>query len=292
MGYREERDALQARAEGLEQELAETRGQLDRAQQELQRSADPRARIDQLERDLMAAQRALGDLRAQIDRTPRRRSPGRTLALVLGATSMALGVAGAAAMLRVRAPAAPPVSVQPGPPMPPPPRPAPPNVERGPVPVQEPARPAIQREARWAATVKAAQGFPVGAGSACEVKATLSGGGQEIDVVDVEARCGDRVLYRSTDELHGMSMLSSSATERASDKRGALRYTLAYNDTGERAGMKAQISLRTESREARVWRTNVPSFQVDLKIDELSAPVVGPALAGGAVESDPLSTRR
>ena len=129
-------------------------------------------------------------------------------------------------------------------------------------------------------TVKRAQGFPVGAGTRCEVRATLSSDGASIDVKDIDVTCGERALHRSRDELSGMSMRGSDVKERPDRKAGALRYTMAYNDTGDRAGAKSQISLSTEAKQARIWRATVPSFEVELALDELSAPVTGPPLLG------------
>jgi len=87
MGYREEREALRARADAMEQELSQARGELRQAQQELAqaRQSSPWERLEQLERDLAAAQRAVQELRTQMTATERPTRPGTGRGPAVGA---------------------------------------------------------------------------------------------------------------------------------------------------------------------------------------------------------------
>lgn len=136
--YREERDALRARAEGLEQELAEVRGELADAQGALDRArqSDQMERIEQLERDLAAAQRALGEIRARVAPTQRPPPPRQVSGAAVVASVMGLILVGAGAgmflLTRSAAPPppprieiAPPPALEPQPEAPPPQEPAP-----------------------------------------------------------------------------------------------------------------------------------------------------------------------
>jgi hypothetical protein len=278
MGYREERDALRARAEGLEQELGQARDELTRAQEALQNAQQttPWERIEQLERDLTAAQQALRDIRAQMattERPPPR--PNATAAIVAAMVTFVLVGAATAAFFLVRRPST--VIVEA--PVPPRPRPAPPalEVQTGAVPAPTPPPPLHRLfPARWTGSVASAAGAALKQADACTVEATVMSAGEELSVNAVEVRCGDQTLYRSSDELNGISMTSSAVTAETTPSSDGTAYTLRYDDMGDRTGARSQISLSTADRQARIWRTTVPAFDVRLKLDRLSSTAAGP----------------
>ncbi|HSO00477.1 MAG TPA: hypothetical protein VLS89_19430 [Candidatus Nanopelagicales bacterium] len=261
--YREERDALRARAESLEQDLGQVRGELREAQQALDAAqrATPRERLEQLERDLAAAQRGLRDLKGQMAATERPPPPSRIGALV-AATTVGLTLLGAGTALVLMRPSpvhvAEPVQVE-----------EPAQVEEP----QIPAAPAAERardrfEARWEGSVVSASGVNLRAGSPCVAEARLAStqGEEAIEVEGLTVRCGGVDLYRSSDELNGVSMLRSGAAM-AADGKG---YALIYDDTGDRTGDRSQVSLGSAAGEARVWRATVPSFDVRIKLSRTS----------------------
>jgi hypothetical protein len=275
MGYREERDALRARAEGLEQDLGQARGELTRAQDALRQAqqSTPWERIEQLERDLAAAQQTLHDIRAQMAATERPPPKAHTRAAAMVAILVLAMGAGAAAFV-ARRPA--PVIVQA--PVPPRPQPAPPafEVETGVAPAPPPPAP-MQRlfSARWTGSIAGASGAALKQGAACAVEATVMSTGTDLSVHALEVRCGDSTLYRSKDELNGISMTSSEVTAVTAPSSDGTAYTLRYDDTGDRTGARSQISLSTTDGEARIWRATVPVFDVRLKLDRLSSSAAG-----------------
>lgn len=268
--YREEREALRARAEGLEQELAQVRGELADAQGALQRSqqGDPMERIEQLERDLAAAQRALGEIRAQVASTER--PPPRPMngAAVVAAVMGLIVVGSGASMFLIARTAAPPppptIRVAP------PPAPAPAPQPEAPRPVEQAPEEVTFVTAHWEGSVVSAAGLDLKAGAPCSAEATLARAGEAVEVRGLTVRCGGVDLYRSADELNGISMNRAAVTHEAGPE--GTRYALIYDDTGDRTGPRSQISLGTAAGEARVWRATVPSFDVKLRLKRLSSP--------------------
>jgi hypothetical protein len=75
-----------------------------------------------------------------------------------------------------------------------------------------------------------------------------------------------------------MSMHGSGVAEIAGKEAGTLVYAARYSDTGSRAGPRTQVSLDTTKGVGAAWGEIVPSFRVDFKLDQESAPVRGERL--------------
>jgi hypothetical protein len=270
MDYRDERDALRARVEGLEGALATAEAEL--------------SRMRATEVALEASKREVQWLRGELARTQPAGRPqkGRGPGLIIGAGLAVMAVAfGAAMVLRAR-PHAPvvievPQSPKPWAEPPEPPEPAPKPVAAPPRPA--PPKPAAVRRqyAEWSATIAAAQGSAPPPGTACKILAELTGDGAQIGVGEVEVSCGAKFLYRSTDTFSGMSNNGSDATEEPGKSAGTLRHTLVVTDQGTRTG-RSQISLDTAQRTGTIWSDNVPLFRATLRMEPWSLERTGDPL--------------
>ena len=284
MTYRDDRDVLRGKVERLEKELGE-------AQSELERTEDARVRTARLEKELADAQRELDEIKRKLGGHERGRGDGTevtpaSIATVIAALAV-LGIGGAYFLSSRRA----------GPPAPPP-RPAPTSAPEVEVPVIEEADPALvpaplaskrQLAVTWQAKVTRAQGVPLEAGAACTVGATVGSDGKSSSAELVEVRCGPRTVYRSTDPMSGTSMSSTFVEELPDEREGAYRYALSHEDTGARTGLRAQASISTLAGVGAVWSDSMPSFRVELALDETSAPSEGePLVASHATVKDVL----
>lgn len=273
MDYRDERDALRARVESLESSLAS-------AQAELQRMRATEAALEASRREAMR-------LRFELERF---RPAGAAresskVGLVIGGGLAVMTMAfGAAFLLRTK-PASPPKVGDFGPSSQPdipvePPR-VPPRV------VEPPHGPTVattymrSAQVEWPARVLRSQGGAPAVGTACKVLAELRGDGLVAIIGDLEVRCGTTVLYRSSDEINGVSTTSVDVIEVAGKTPDSMREALTYSDVGSRTG-RNQFTLSTLQREGTVWSENAPAFRVELQVDSWTVdrqgqPLVDPA---------------
>ncbi|MGK4008999.1 hypothetical protein WMF31_40720 [Sorangium sp. So ce1036] len=286
MRYRDERDALRGRVDSLEQQLATARKEL-----EAQRDDDRAARVEQIERQMAEARRVLDQLGRELDEVrgrPRRPSVAPRVAL-LGVV-VCSGIAGV--LLIARRPSPTPTFLPTFPPTPAPPRPTtpvpsitPPDAEptaqppeAEPTAAPAPERPLRTARATWKATVTRATGLPLAAGATCTIEATLTSAGDDIHVPGLEVVCRGTPIYRSSDELSGMSMFRSGVEEDSGPAPGTTLYAISYEDKGARAGARAEISLDSVRKAGLVWRDAAPAYRVELAIPYQSAPVKGEPL--------------
>lgn len=294
MGYREEKEALRARADAMEQELGQVRGELSRAQQELEqaRQRTPWERVEQLERDLAAAQQAVRELRTQMTATTRPPAPAAGRGPVVAAAAVGLALIGAGAAVFLVSKPAPPVRVAPPPPIPvatPQPRDVAGGVVGGVAGGVDPSVDAPIKEervtARWGGAITSSSGLGLAAGTRCQVEAELlrtEGGETKISVESLAVRCGGKQLYSSRDELNGVSMTSAGVTEEKRPTSDGPAYAILYQDTGDRTGARSQINLRTDIGQAKIWNDGLQEFEARLRLDRLSG---GPGAAGAPVTS-------
>lgn len=274
MGYRDDRDALRAKVEGLERELDATKREL-----EAERGEDDR--VAEIERRMAEARAVLAELEAELARVRGRRGDEtRARKTLLIALVLAIGGGAAAAYwVQVRSPPPVPVVAPPPPPMPAiPPAPEP----SAPPPKPSPPPPGRRVTAVWPATVKRAKGVVA---VDCEVTATLESRGSDIRVPALEVTCGGKPVYRSTDPLNGMSSFSSGVEESAGPEPGTATYALVYEDKGPRTGSRAEVSIDTTAEAAAVWRDSVPAYRVELKLPRNSKPVRGEPLLSATAGS-------
>ncbi|AKT41791.1 hypothetical protein [Chondromyces crocatus] len=272
--YRGERDALRARAEGLEQQLTEVRGELQQTRSALHHAqqSTPWERLEQLERDLATAQKAVLELRGQMSSTVRPAPRANGAAVAAGMVALILAGTGTALILAARAGNSEPPPRRTTVTWPPPTPAAQTPLAGATGKVPSAVTPAPERiEARWNGQVVSASGLKLAPGTACSAEATLldthEQGALGVDALTV--RCGGQDVYRSSDDLNGISMLRSGASTQESEGRKS--YTLVYDDTGDRTGDRNQISLSTSGREARIWRATVPTFDLRLRLEPLAS---------------------
>lgn len=275
MHYRDERDALRGRVANLEEQLVAARKEI-----EAHRDEDREARVAEIERQMAEARRLLDQLGRELDDVrgrPKRPPAGPRVVIGLALIGGAVGVwfsnrsesqvqVGVAPPAPVDAPVPTVVQAEPPPlPTPPPPPPAP-----------EP-EPRTAR-AIWKATVTGATGLPLKAGASCTIEAELSSKGDNIRVPELQVHCGGTPVYRSTDPLEGMSTFGTGVEEDSGAAPGTYLYALSYEDTGPRAGARAQISLDSARKAGAVWRDTAPAYRVELALPYQSAPVKGEPL--------------
>ncbi|MDC3984228.1 hypothetical protein [Polyangium jinanense] len=283
MTYRDERDALRGRIQGLEQDLDEARRSQQTAEEKRARIEQIEGRMREAEQDLQALRSELASLRG----APPPNKRARVLPFLIGGTFTLFALGGAFLAIVYKAPPprpheriAPPPAVvtAPAPPG------EPPGTEAPPAPPPAPAR---QVAARWKGKVTRANGLPFGAGAACDVDSTLEGNGEKGSVVDLSVTCGGRPVYRSTDQLEGMSMNGYGLGEQPGKEAGTFTYAVRYSDTGTRSGPRTQISLDSTQGQGAVWSDVVPIFRVEFQLPTFSAPVRGERLLSPAPAKEP-----
>ncbi|MGK3959434.1 hypothetical protein WMF38_41110 [Sorangium sp. So ce118] len=265
MRYPDERDALRGRVGSLEEQLATARKELQD-----HRDDDRAARVEQLERQMEDARRALDQLGRELDAV--RGQPRRSLAVPILALLAGLGLCAMVAGHALRGPV--PAS---------PPEPVPAPSALAPEPAPGPAAPAPEEPLRratatWNAGVARATGLPLAAGAPCTVEAELTSSGDDIRVPSLQVVCGGKLIYRSSDPLDGMSTFSSGVEEDSGAEPGTHVYLLSYQDKGSRAGERAEVSLDSARRAGAVWRDAAPAYRVELTLAYQSPPVAGEPL--------------
>ncbi len=289
MTYRDERDALRGRIHGLEQDL-------DEARRSQNADAEKRARVQQIEGRMREAERDLKGLRDELvalrgPAPPQQRSNALPL-IVAGFAVVGVAFGGVLAYFLTSAPR-PVVTVATAPVEPPAvvtapvPSPEPPPPEK----IVPPPAPARQVAARWEGKVIRANGMALGPGAPCVVDATLESTGEKARVEALTVTCGGRAVYRSTDQLEGMSMNGSGLGEEPGKAEGTFTYAVRYSDTGSRAGPRTQASLDSTQGMGAAWSDVVPMFRVEFKLPALSAPVRGERLMAPPPAKDPFEKR-
>lgn len=278
MNYRDERDALRGRVEGLEQDLQDAR----RMQQD---DASKRARIEQIEARMRETEENLRAMRSELVELGAAPKPKKNPVPLFAGMGVASLVVAAIAMFLVRAPAPPPAPVVHSPqPVAADPVPAitplPEIPTDDPLPLKPPA-PARQIQAQWVGKATRIQGLAGGPGAPCIVDATLESGGKDGRVSELSVKCSGKVVYHSVDKLEGMSMLGYGLAEEAGKEAGTHAYAVKYTDTGARSGPRTQVSIDTAHGQGVAWSEVVPIFRVEFSVPTLSTPVKGEALLSG-----------
>lgn len=285
MTYRDDREALHHRVAKLEQELTDARREgAEQGRDEAQ------ARANALEQRLADMRGELAKMTAELhalrgDEPPK---PGpkssNAMIVVLASLAVVLLAGGAlTAMLRMRSPTPSvpmPSDIDPVAPVvvtPPVPVPATPEAPRA-IPLEPIPQPQRTTTARWVARVAKAEGLALGPGSTCTVEATIATTDTNAVVKQLSVQCGATYVYRSTDRLNGMSQGSNDAREVLGTADEKTTFTLAYRDLGSRTGERAQIDLDTKQGQATVFRDTIPRSRVDLTLPSASTPAAPLAL--------------
>lgn len=273
MNYRDERDALRGRIDGLEQDLQDAR----RVQQD---DASKRARVEQIEARMRETENNLRAMRAELAALGVAPQPKKNLTPVFIGMGVSFLVAAIGAFFLVSVPRAAPVHVtHPAEPLTAvPPAVLPPIPE---IPAEQPLKPpapARQVKVNWAGKATRIQGIAGGPGAPCIIDATLESEGDKPRVAQLSVKCSDKVVYDSSDKLEGMSMNGYGMAEEPGKEAGTFAYAVSYNDTGARSGPRTQISMDTTHGQGAVWSDVVPIFRVEFSVPTLSTPVKGEAL--------------
>lgn len=271
MNYRDERDALRGRVDGLEQELEDARrAQID--------DATKRARIEQIEARLRETEANMHAMRQELGALRGDERPKKTRAVLWIGVAMVFVGALVSTLVLVRAPAPPPPRAQNFPTVAEP-IPAPPPIPE--IPTDDPLKaPTAVRQvkAQWTGKVTRSNALGLAPGAPCLVDATLESDGAKQRVAQLTVTCDKKTMYNSSDKLEGMSMTSAGMAEVPGKQAGTHEYAVNYNDTGARAGGRTQISLDTTHQQGSVWSEVVPIFRIDFSVSERSVPIQGEPL--------------
>lgn len=274
MNYRDERDALRNRIDGLEQDLQE-------AKQAQQDDAAKRARIEQIEAQMRQTEENLRNMRAELASMGAPQKPQKNLVPLFAAMGLMVLAGAVAAVFLVRAPGPRPPQVV----VETPHIPATPAVTQAPIPeipADDPLKPAPfparQAKVQWTGQVTRATGLGLASGSKCTIDATLESTGEKQQVPELSVKCGDKTVYDSKDRLEGMSMNSAGMAEEPGKESGTFAYAVSYSDTGARSGPRTQVTIDTSQKQGIVWSDVIPAFRVEFSVPALSAPVKGDSL--------------
>ncbi len=273
MNYRDERDALRGRVDGLEQDL-------EVARRDQQDEATKRARVEQIEARMRETEDNLRAMRAELATlggAPRPKKNHRPVFLALGVSSLAAAI-GAFFLVSVPEPAPKHVTHSPEPLTALHPPPAPPIPEMPPGEPLKPPAAARQVKALWAGKATNIRGLAIGPGAPCIIDGTLESNGDKPRVAQLSVKCNNKVVYDSSDKLEGMSMSGYGMAEEPGKETGTFAYALNYSDTGARSGPRTQVSIDTTHGQGAVWSEVVPIFRVEFSVPTLSALVKGEAL--------------
>jgi hypothetical protein len=271
MNYRDDREALRGRVEGLEQDL-------EAAQRVQQDDAAKRAQVEQIEARMRETEDNLRVMRAQLAGLGGTNRPKKNLTPLFIGMGTAFLFAMIGALLLVQAPhPAPPPPVSPRQTAEPIPLPPPEVAEPADEPLKPPA-PARQVNAQWTGKATSIRGIAGAPGAACIVYGTLESTGDKQSVAQVSVKCSDKVIYDSSSELNGMSNTGYGMAEAPGKEAGTFAYALSYSDIGARSGERSQVSIDTTHGQGAVWTDVVPIFRVEFSVPTLSAPVKGEAL--------------
>jgi len=144
-----------------------------------------------------------------------------------------------------------------------------------------------QATVTWAATVSSARGVELQPGDECVVEASLRGNGEEDFTVDsLVITCGSEQLYRWSDPVHELPGDDDPSPIRGCSELGqravaeGTTYTIRCSDTGGRTGGRPELGLDTPTGTALVWRDTPPMLRVELDVAHSSHSVSGRPLLG------------
>ena len=294
MAFRDDRDALRARAEALESDIADLQQKLERASDALlqQEEKDDRdeAEMASLRDEVQSLRKRLGVAESSREtgkggaRKRKQDKPDSSFRLanananptpalaqrrswVFVGVATAVAVVGAAAFVLqgssrdktpdVGKPTDDSATVEP---------PKIPTPGTGAV---NPPPPAGPQSAVFAAEVVTAEGLPLEPGSGCVFEVGL---GPAPSVQTVRLVCG-APLYDSTMSAGTEMTVHESSIALVPDSSGLVE-RLSYRDTGMRTGMRPQLRIDSLVGSADIWRDTDPAFRLHLRVDDRSAAVL------------------
>ncbi len=255
MPLRDDREALRARLDANVRELEEAQEELEDAKRrEGASSAEAetlKKRVAALEKELQKSGRAPTNPRA-----PAANKSRSLLVGILAAVVLAGGAVFVFSMPDDDKPTAAAVAEQPQTPL-------------------VPAAPApIARTFVFSARVELAQRLGLSVGQECRVEAESSIVGRDVEPREVRVRCGEQMLYRSSDASGaGVTMLDGSATLVPGPSASSARALLRWSDTGARSGGRPNLVIESWEERAIISDPSDPSSLIALAIAPFSEPV-------------------
>jgi len=301
MAFRDDRDALRARAEALESEIADVERQFERATDALRRQEEKDTRdeseLASLRDEVMSLRRQLGVQQSKREKSGqkaarrgepaarragvnpasmqknagRRTGVGLALLVLLGGLSYILG-GGRSKEASSASVSVPTVVATPEPAELPKPL-SPPDSTSPPVSPLD--------VVRLGAEVTSVEGLDLAPGSGCVIEATMTG---VQDIESVRVIC-DGLLYDSVMMETGAAITTHEARASATSTDEGAVYLLKYSDIGMRTGLRPQLWLDSWEGGAEVWSANQHPFRVRLRILDQSTPRPGVAADGPGRQS-------
>lgn len=239
MGFRNDNEALRARAAAAEQRAGQAEEERERLSQEL---AEARSNDEADAKRIAALEKRLGKLEPSADSG----AESRKRAALVGLAAACL--MGAIGFVLLRADESPPSSTAPA-------TEATEATEAEAVPEPEPAAVSALERVRLAGVVRSVDGFEgLEPGAGCVADRGLGQRGFET----LQVRCGtpEGVVTTFDDAVDtggGITQVSGDTREAAALSGGVVR-SMAYSVTGQWAGPQAQIQLDSTQRALRIWR--------------------------------------
>jgi hypothetical protein len=245
MAFRDDRDALRARKEQLEQDLASAKQELDRHER---KDANDERELARLRGEVDRLRRAVGELPPPV---PTNRAP------MIAALAVGMVMLGGVAAFFLATQTSPSTSVA---------AVAPPE----PLPNLTPPPPPPATPVRFAAVITSSDGrpeLPVGAGCVIETELTTS------DVASLRVRCLGVIVYDPSWEV-GMAVTMTSSSALARSTAAGDVYVVEYSDTGTRSGPRPQIAFVSQRSALRIWAEGASPFELRFAVDERGLPDV------------------
>lgn len=288
MNYRDDRDALRGRIEGLEQDLEQARRAQETEEAKRARIHQVEARMRETEENLRVMQAELEALGAAPPQKQQKLANKSAGPLIVAMVTLFFAAVSAAFFV-ARKPAHSNAPVNPSPTF----TPAFTSAPIPEIPADDPLKPPAatrQVKAQWDGKITRMQSFGGVPGSPCVVTAMLENHEGDGRVAELSVFCNGKPIYQSTDQLSGVSSTGYAIGEGPGKSAGTFAYVLNYSDIGARSGPRTQVSIDTTHGQGVVWSDIVPVFRVEFSVNKQSDSVKGEALLP-TKKNDPFEPR-
>ena len=133
-------------------------------------------------------------------------------------------------------------------------------------------------EITWRATLDQVEGLSLRPGVACALTGSFARVARDQTLRELTVRCGDEVLYRSTDDPTNAAPTTAGLREGAVFGAATHVYMLSYDDEGLRTGARPKVRVSTLGHRVEVWRDGASPMHAWLYVHDVSEPREGATL--------------